>query len=206
MFQEKTIAQKRLLGSLTGRRGLSFPELMITCAILAVAALVVMRFLKQESEGWQVTMAQQGLVSELEQVASEVNRELRNATRAAVGTPPNITLQSATDLRFYLPGDVDGNGTILDAIGAIEWATGLQVQYLYDAPSRQLRRRTLQAGNPVGTTRVIGDDITVISFADQTTDNTLLADEIRMTLTALRTTTQGRAVTMSVNTIIRLRN
>jgi hypothetical protein len=179
---------------------------MVASMMMAVAALVMLQFLSTQSESWRVTLTQQELNDELQQVASEVNRELRNSTRAAGANPPDVSLESSEDLQFYLPGDVDGDGSILDALGELEWDTGTEIQYLYDAGAEQLQRLTLQNNVPVGTTRIIGDDLTAVAFADQTTDNTLLADEIRLTITGSRTTLRGRVVSASVSSIIRLRN
>ncbi len=192
--------------SIRNHRGFSFAEMMVASAIFMSSAVVFLMFMSQNSESWQTTSIQQGLVSDIEKAAAEVNRELRNATRSAAGSPPNATRVSATDFRFYLPGDVDGNGTILDATGNIEWATVNQIQYFYDAGTRRLLRRTLQAGVPVGTDRVIASDVTAAAFADQASDATLLSDEIRLTLTTARTTVKNRTLTSSVNSISRLRN
>ena len=192
--------------SIRNRRGMSFPELMIASAIFMSSAVLFLMFMSQNSESWQVTSIQQGLVSDIEKAAAEVNRELRNATRTAAGTPPNATRVSATDYRFYLPGDIDGNGTILDATGNIEWTTATQIQYFYDAGTRMLLRRTLQAGVPVGADRVIASDITAAAFEDQASDATLLADEVRLTATIARTTVKNRTLTSTVNSISRLRN
>ena len=189
------------------RRGLSLPEVMLAAAVSMTVTAVILTFLSQESESWQLTLAQQQLSGQLQQAASEINRELRNATRTAAASPPNTSLASAQDIRFYLPSDLDGNGTILNSFGNIEWDTVNQIQYQFDAANRQLQRRVLQGGNPVaGATRVIGNDITAVSFADQTTDNTLLMDEMRVILTGQQTTPRGRQVSTTLNSVIRLRN
>jgi hypothetical protein len=113
-------------------------------------------------------------------------------------------------MTFYLPADLDagdGNTTIVDAIGNIEWNNANPVNFTYDAAARQLQR--IQGGNTV----ILANDVDSVLFEDLTTQTaqgivptTLYNNEIKITLTLRRTTPQGRPVAATAIEIVKLRN
>jgi len=143
------------------------------------------------------------LRSQVQLATSEMLKELRHTTRAAAGTPPNISIPAAPNniqMTLYLPADLDGNGMIIDAAGNLEWNVLHPVQYQYDAPSRQLRRID-NAG-----TRVMANKVSAVSCEDRAIDATLLTDEVRIRLTLQDTTSHGRNLSAADTVLVKLRN
>ncbi len=198
-----------------GRRlvwGFTLIETMVAGSLLVSLSVVTMVWLGGAADLWWTSSAQQQAREAVEQASSRMVRELRMGTRAAGASPPNAAIPAPpgnTQMEFYLPADLDpndGNTTIVDAIGNIEWSLApppnnpTRVQYVYDAPSRQLRR--IQGGQTV----VLANGVTAATFADAGIDPSLRANEIRVTLTAQQTTPLRRAVASTSSQIVRLRN
>ena len=177
-------------------------------AVLATTMLLVvfggaLALLNLQSDFWELATTQTDSRSEVERIMASVVKELRLARRVTAGIAPNISIPAApgnTTMTFYVPTDVDGDHTVLDAIGAVEWNTADPIQLTYDAASQQLRR--LQGG----VTRVLATHVTAATFSDQAIDGTLASNEVRVALTTQQMTAHQRPVAMSASTVVRLRN
>ena len=70
---------------------------------------------------------------------NRIQDELRNATRTAPASPPNISIPGAPNnisIQFYLPNQ-DEDGINIDAFGNTQWNTGNPITYVY-VPGIQL--------------------------------------------------------------------
>ena len=184
-------------------RGFTFLEFLVVSSLLTVISGALAEFVSQNLQLQMLSQAQGDLRTTGYLAMDQMVTELRSATRAAAGSPPNLTVPAApnnTSLTCYLPADLDGNGLIINAAGAIEWVVGTPIQYQYDAASRQLRR---VAG---GATRVLANDVTQAVFKDRSIDASLSADEVSIQLTLQRSTLNGRLVSTTVSALVKLRN
>ena len=185
-------------------RGFTFLEFLIVSSLLTVISGALAEFVSQNLQLQMLSQAQGDLRTTGYLAMNQMVTELRPATRAAAGSPPNLTVPAApnnTSLTFYLPEDLDGNGLIIDAAGVIEWVTDTPIQYQYDAGTKQLRR--VVAG---GATRVLANDVTQAVFKDRSIDASLSADEVSIQLTLQRSTLNGRLVSTTVSALVKLRN
>ena len=194
------------------RRGFTLVETMVAGSILLSLSLLAMMWINGVSDMWWTVSTQAQVREDLRQAMSRMIRELRMGTRSAAGSPPNAVIPAPptnTRMELYLPADLDpgdGNTTIVDAIGNIEWSllppanNPTRVQYVFDAPSRQLQR--LQGGQTV----VLANDVATVAFADASIDAALRPDEIRITMTVQRLTPMRRPLASTSSEIVRLRN
>ena len=191
------------MASMRQQQGLTLIELLVVGSLAMLMSGVLLEFSMRHMDFLNTTAMQSDLRSQTHLAMEAMLKELHHGTRAAAGSPPNVTIPAApgnTLMTFYLPADVDGNGMIIDAAGNIEWVAANPVQYVYDAPSQQLRR-TDAAG-----TRVLANGVTAATFEDRTITPTLPADEVRIRLTLQDTTPRGRTLSASDNAIVKLRN
>ncbi len=186
--------------SLLQRRAMTMPELLVASAVMSITTIATARFFGSETRFFQYSVSQSHVDSHVQIAVDSMTKELRNATRRAAGSPPNASLIAADQLRFYLPTDADGDGFITDATGDTEWDDATPIDYIYDADTQQLQR---VAG---GNTRVLATDVTAVQFDDQSSDNTLMLDEVRIQLTVQRITTRQDVVQSTSTAIVRLRN
>lgn len=185
------------------QRGLTLVELVVFSAMFVVATGVLLEFVTRQSDFLDFSTMRGDLHLQLQLAMEQMTKDLRPATRAAAGSPPNISIPAApgnTAITFYLPTDQDGNGLIIDAAGNIEWDTGNPIQYQYNAATRQLRR---VAGANV---HVLANDVANVAFADQNIDASLYPDQVKILLTLQKTTLRQRTVSATLTTVVKLRN
>ncbi len=183
--------------------GLTFFEYAVAGTLLAVAGSLLLEFLIRQSDLLHMAETQSDVRSRAHLALEAMMTELRHATRAGGGSPPNVSIPAApsnTSVTFYLPADLDGNGLIINAAGALEWDALAPVQYQYVPAARQLRRVSGAA------TRVLANDVELVEFRDQTLDASLGADEVRIQLTLRRVTPRGRVIAATDGAIVKLRN
>ena len=180
-------------------RGIAMTEFILLSGMLAVASTVCAEFLLRQSDLVYLAVMQNDLHLAAQQAMEAVVTDLRPATRAAAGSPPNATIPAPpgnTTLTLYVPADLDEDGDIVDAGGAIEWSPA---PIVYQLNQQQLLR------TQGGATRVLANDVTGLAFEDQAIDGTLAAEEIRVRLT-LQAARRGRTTTVSRSAVVNLRN
>ncbi len=183
-------------------RGLTLMELVVLTSLVAVGTSVFMEFLMRHADLLDYSTHQADLRTHAQMAVEEMLKELRHATRVGAGSPPNASIPAPpgnTQIAFSLPADLDGNGMIVDALGAVEWDVANPIRYQYVAASRQLTR---VAG---ATSRVLAQDVASVTFQDQTMDGSLGANEVRAQVT-LQRTSRGRTITAASSGIVQLRN
>ena len=185
------------------QRGLVLVEIMMVAGIMIIVSTLIFQFFAQGVDAWELSSYQGDLHTHAALAMEEMVKELRVATRTAVATPPKISIPAApgnTQIWFYLPRDLDANGLIIDAAGNVEWDNNNVIQYQFVPASRQLQR---VAGANL---RVLANDVTAVTFNDQTSDATLLANEVKISLTLQKTTPHRRVITVSSTSVVKLRN
>ena len=191
------------MGRLRTRAGFTLVETMVTGGLLLSTSLIITLWMNGASELWWVTATQSDVRMKAQQGVQRISDELRSGTRTAPASPPNAVIPAApnnTQVTFYLPADLDANGTVVDAIGQTEWGVLSPIVYAYDANTR----RILRTQN--GTTTQIVQDVQAATFEDRTINNTLNTDEIRITITVQRLTPQRRSLQSTTVETVQLRN
>ena len=181
---------------------MTFVETMVASTIAVSVGLVAVVWMTGLSDLWNTASTQAQMRLNAQLGMNRLVDELRSATRTAAGSPPNVSIPAApnnTTMTCYLPADLDGNGSIIDATGNLEWGA-TAIQYARDAASRQLRRT---AG---GQTLVIANDVQSVTFEDAAINSALYANEVKITLTLQATTAQRRTVSATAVEIVKLRN
>lgn len=188
-----------------GCGGMTLIETLVVGGLFASISLITTLWLSGVADLWWTSSTQAQARTSTHQAVSRMAKELRMATRIRppLGAPPNLTVPFPPDnigVTFYLPRDLDGNGTIVDTVGAIEWDTATSVQYVHDAAARQLLRVS------GAQQQVVANDVISAVFDDRATDPSLAADEVRIRLTIEPRTPNGRRLQASSTEIVRLRN
>ena len=184
-------------------RGFTIVETLVVSGLLGSIALIAAVSIAGTSDLW-ATASTQNQVRTVAQLATRrMVDELRNATRAAAGSPPNLAipaLPNNTGITFYVPRDLDGDGLITDANGLTEWDNANPIQYTRNVAQQQLIRTR------AGVQQVLANGVTDVRFDDITMDGTLGSNELRVRVTIQAPTSNRRTLTSASNEIVRLRN
>ncbi len=184
--------------------GLTIVEVLIASSLLVVIGSLMISFIMQGSSLWEIITGQSDLRSSLRNAMNSMEQELRKTTRTSTETPsPNLIIPSKpnnTSVDFYLPGDSDNNGLIIDAMGATEWDKSNKIQYQY-VPGLKLLRR-LEKGN----FRTIARNVALIEFEDTSINSALYNAELKIILTLEKNTRQQRTISASITSVIKMRN
>lgn len=186
------------------QNGFTITEAMVTVVILLLISAIMLLSIMQGSEIWQLINSQSDLRTIARNAMTSMAQELQMATRTSSENPsPNLTIPSAPNngsIDFYLPFDADGNGFIFDALGNTEWEKDNKIQYQYVPGLKQLRR--LEKGDH----RVIANNVSSIQFEDNSINPLLYNNELKIVLTLNKQTPQRRTVSVTLTSIVKLRN
>jgi len=182
-------------------KGFTMVEILIGMAIFIPLVLMTYQMMNRGLDFWEIVTVQGDLQASGHRSINEISSELRNATRTAGATPPDVRIIAANRrLQFYLPADISGNGLITDNIGNTEWDTANIIEYRFDNVANQLLR--IEGGTQV----LLCNNVANATFDDLTTDITLNIDEVRITLLLQKTTAKQRTLSESFTALVRLRN
>lgn len=184
--------------------GFTLIEILISSAIFIAVLGIIYSIYVSGFEVWDVERYQADLQAQARSALNSMVTELRNTTRTSTQNPsPNLSIPSTPNnksIHFYLPGDKNNDGLITDANGAIEWITNSPIDYQYIPGQKELRR--LEKGNQT----ILAQDVSDVEFIDITIDPTLFINELKIILTLNKTTPHQRNVSITLSSIIRLRN
>ena len=181
-------------------RGFALMELLVAGSILFVTGTVLSGFFLRHLDALELTAQQNDLRTRVQIAMQAITKQLRHGTRPGAARTVIPAPPGNTQIQWYRPADLNGDGLIVDAAGAIEWDLANPITYQYVAAARQLERRQGAA------VEILANDVSAASFEDQTMDATLNADEVRVRLTLQSTTPQRRVVTAPASAIVQLRN
>lgn len=186
-----------------GRGGFTLVETMVVSAILVSMSLIITLWLNGVSDLWWTTSVQSQMRTFAQQGVNRVIAEIRTGTRTGAASPPNAVIPAAPDntsITFYVPADLDANGTVIDAFGNIEWNTAEPVTIAFNAAERRLER------TQDGATIILTNDVQACTFEDMTINAALNPNEVRINLTLQRTTPLRRVLTANAAEVVKLRN
>lgn len=186
------------------QRGFTLAEILVATSIFAVVSALMLSFFVQGSNLWQLITNQSDLRSIARNAMSYMTQELQKTTRTSSEIPsPNLSIPSKPNnnsIDFYLPRDIDGNGLIINAVGNTEWDKSNKIQYQYVPGLKRLRR--LENGNQY----VIANNVALIEFEDNSINPALYNNELKIILTLQRLMSQNRTVSVTLTSIVKLRN
>lgn len=186
------------------QNGFTLAEVLVAAGILAVIGTIMLSFFIQGSNLWQLITNQSDLRSAARNAINFMAQELRNATRTSSETPsPNLSIPSKpnnSSIDFYLPSDLDGNGTIINAVGGTEWDKNNKIQYQYIPGLKRLRR--LEKGEQY----IIANEAALVEFEDNSINPVLNNNELKVILTLNKVLPDTRTVSVTLASILKLRN
>jgi len=186
--------------------GFTLAEVLVATGIFAMIAGIMLSFLVQGSNLWQLITNQSDLRSAARNAMNYMTQELRKSTRTSSDIPsPNLSIPSKPNnhsVDFYLPkdSDTDHNDLIINDTGATEWDKSNKIQYQYVPGLKRLRR--LEKGNQF----IIANGVTLIEFEDNSINSALYNNELKIVLTLERPMPQNKTVSVTLTSIVKLRN
>jgi len=171
-------------------KGFTLIEVMVGVVILLLLILAAFAVMDVGRGAWFTGDVSVALRQEVIKAFARMEREL-NGTR-----PAQISLRigtSSPSLTFEIPQDINGDGTILDAQGNVEWSGN--IVYALNG-SNQITRTAS------GKTSVLANNIVNLQFSRPASPVNLLQIDI----TAQKVSSTGRTVQDAGQIIIKMRN
>ena len=182
-------------------RGFSLIELLIVSVMTAGMCLALASVLRMGHRSWQVGRNSMTVSFELRRGLNAMSRELAQTQVGLLQVPGLGSLPADgnfyNSVQFQIPQDVDGNGTVLNGAGALEWSPNAITYSLGGLDGRQVQR------TQGGTVSVLAHGVTAPQFRRLTATPSVV--EMRMTVQR-GTTTGGFLNQASLSTRVRLRN
>jgi prepilin-type N-terminal cleavage/methylation domain-containing protein len=183
-------------------RGFTLIESLIVAVILTALFSITTQFFIQTSNVWQSTTTESDLRLAARGAIEEMSNDLRYATRLSNQTAPSILIPlkpNNNNLTFYLPNE----STRYNYDGDIIWETGASNTIIYQ---RNATSNTLDKVVGSSTPEVVACNVTGVEFEDVAINPDLYSDEVRVILVLQKTTPLKKNVTVSLSSIINLRN
>lgn len=181
--------------------GFSLVEMLVVSVMVAGMTLAFAAVVRMGLRTWQAKENQMTVSFELRRGIHAMARELAQ-TRTDQLEVPGLGAMPAdgvfyNSVRFRLPEDVNGDGTVLDALGALEWSPN-QVSYTLGGLDGRQVQRTQGAASTV-----LAYGVTGLRFRRMAANPSV----VEMSITVQRGATTGGYVQQAdLSTRIRLRN
>ena len=186
------------------KRGFTLVEALVASSIFLVILSIMYGIYASGLDIWGTGRYKAELQAAARLALERMVSELRQTTRTSTQNPsPNLTIPSVPNNKqvlFYLPQDKNGDGYITDANGNVEWDTNSQIRYRYVPGQKELRRDV--GGEHI----VLAQDVLDVQFFDITVDPTLAIDEVRINLTLEKMTPRQRRISVTLSSVVALRN
>jgi type II secretory pathway component PulJ len=191
--------------SVAFRKGFTLSEAIVASSLLVVISAIMLSFLIQGANLWQLMNDQSDLRSVGRIAMNYMTQELRKTTRdCEEDSSVNLVIPSKPEnksVHFYLPvdSDTDNNDLIIDDFGVTEWDKSNKIEYKYVPGLKRLRR--IEKGNQY----TIADDVESIEFEDKSINPDLYDNELKIILTLQKLTAQNRTASVTLTSIVKLR-
>lgn len=186
------------------RAGFTLIELLIGFALLAVAMALIYNIYLSGTKAWESAGESADMQAKARWAMNYMVAELRNATRTSSASPsPNLAIPSHPNNKsiiFCLPLKTETGEISTDNNGNLEWETNNNIHYQYVPGQRMLRR--LEKGEQT----ILSEDVSDVQFIDASIDPTISIYELKVILEMNKTTQRGRALSLTLSAIVRLRN
>lgn len=173
-------------------KGFTLIEILVSSTIFLLLVAVGFQSMSSGREAWYTSSATVAARQEIMKAYLQMEKELKETRPTQI----NLTIgNNASSISFKLPCDINGDGTILDATGNIEWCANSTV-YSLNATSQQITR-TLS-----GTTTVLANNITSLQFFRPASTPTML----QINMTTQKRTPSSRTIQDAEQFTIKMRN
>ena len=184
--------------------GFTIVEALVSTAIFVFALSLMYSSLFSGMDTWEIGSIKADIQERGQIALRNMINELRQATNTSSQTPsPNVVIPASpnnTQITFYLPADIDGDGLLTDTSGDIEWDITNPIQFQFiSAQNRLVRIEGV-------TQKVLALNVEGIEFYDITIDPTLALQEVRINMTLTEPTPKGRDISIALSSIAGLRN
>ena len=182
-------------------RGFTLVEMLVVSVVVAGMCLTFAAVIRMGLRTWQSKENQMTVSFELRRGIHAMARELEQ-TRSDQLEVPGLGAMPAdgnfySSVRFRVPEDMDGDGTVIDGSGVLEWSPNQVVYALGGAAGQEVQRTQ---GAAVST---LANGVTALQFRRLAANPSV----VEMSVTAQRGTTNGGFLNQaSLSTRIRLRN
>ena len=182
-------------------RGFSLVEVLVVSVVTAGICLALASVIRMGLRTWQSSENQMTVSFELRRGIQSMTRELAQ-TRSDQLEVPGLGAMPAngafyTSVRFRVPQDVDGDGTVLDGAGVLEWSPN-QITYSLGGLGGQQVQRTQAAA-----VATLAHGVTTLRFRRLAATPSI----VEMMMTVQRGATRGGYVQQAdLSTRVRLRN
>ena len=163
-------------------------ETLVSILIFAIIAMSIFLVMSIGQRSWFTGDASMEVRQQIIIALTRMNSELAETTSSQTNLTANVPVTSIT---FKIPHDNNGDGTVVDTLGNIEWST--PIIYSLNASNQLIR-------SYAGTTSVIGNDISSLQFTN--TQSRL----IQVDITAQKTDNMGKLLQDTEQSIIKMRN
>ena len=171
-------------------------EVLVSAVIISVLIMVAFAVLDVGRGSWFGGDVRAELRKEMIRAFMAMERELRETSPAQQSVSYDT---SSTSITFRVPQDIDGDGTILDSFGYIEWPS-LANSIVYSLNGNNEIIRTAS-----GVTRVLARGITGLQFS-RNRNPALPLELLIINITAQKASSVGKIATETGQLIVKMRN
>lgn len=173
------------------RKGASLIELLVSVGIFAVIIMAIFAVMEIGKGAWFTGDVTIELRSEIVKAFMWMERELKETRASEVSLGSGET---SSTLSFRVPQDNNGDGTVLDSTGAVEWSGN--ITYALNG-SNEITRTDLS-----GNTSVIAHNIVSLQFSRPAAELNML----QVTITARKASSVGRVAQENGMITVKMRN
>jgi hypothetical protein len=183
--------------------GLTLVEILISSGILILVLGMMYGIYFSGLDIWETARYRTDLQAEARIIMKDMISELRNATRTSTQNPsPNLSIPSKPNnksIKFYLP-EKNEDGTVKTSNGQIQWDKNNPIHYQYVPGQKELRRLEK------GVQKILAQEVSDVQFIDIGIDSTLFMTELKMILVLNKTAPRHRNISITMSSIVTLRN
>jgi len=171
-------------------KGFSLVEILVSVSILLILIFALFAVMEVGRNSWFTGDTSVQLRQEIIKAFMTMERELKETRPAQISLTAG---SSGSSLTFKIPQDNNGDGTILDSLGNVEWSG--DITYALDGSGQIIRTAS-------GATVILTQDITSLQFTRPSSP----PDILQIDITAQKASDQGRQMQDSGQLIVKMRN
>ena len=171
-------------------KGFTLSEMLVAVAIFLIAILALFAMMDMGRTSWFTGDTSAQLRQEVIRALTVMEKEIKETRPAQV----NLTAGAASaSLTLKIPHDNDGNGTVLDSTGNIEWST--EITYALNGAGEVTRTSS-------GITTILAHNIVSLQFTRPVSPVNILQIDIA----ARKNTVMGKTIQDLDRVVVKMRN
>ncbi|MFH1202136.1 MAG: hypothetical protein V1674_04520 [Candidatus Omnitrophota bacterium] len=184
-------------------KAFTLTELIVGTAILVIITGLLFTLLLGMLDISELGSTESRVQQEARQAMEIMTSELKSSDRTKIVLPAGPSYSPT--ISFYLPTDLDGDGTIIAAAtGNIEWNPTVYTYSIVSGPMGISQLRRTGGGQP---DKVLANYVVSVLFADHNIDANLALDEARIILKVRKNVPKKqRPFEVELNGVVKLRN